>query len=53
MLRRRAHSAVSRTHMPAVLALKLYVGRNYELLPQVSTEKQFGIVHLEARHQVI
>lgn len=43
MLRLHAHSTVS--HMHTVLALKFNAGRNYELLPQVSTGQLFGILH--------
>lgn len=42
-LRMHALSTVPHTHMHTVLAVKFNAGRNYELLPQVSTEKLFGI----------
>lgn len=38
MLRLHAHGIVPHMHM--VLALKFNAGRNYELLPQVSTPKK-------------
>lgn len=40
------HADASHTHA-AVPALKFHAGRNYELLPQVSAGKQFGVARFQ------